>query len=62
MPVHVAKTASVTKVFPGVLYDLCTFLCKLMSSADNLCKQFDTLMVFLKEFFENVDFEKKISR
>ena len=48
----------------------------LVSSADNLCKQFeprpgptklrarsgsklfDTLMVFLKEFFEKVDFEK----
>ena len=25
-------------------------------------KLFDTLMVFLKEFFENVDFEKKNSR
>ena len=47
-----------------------------MSSADNICKQFetrsgptkcrawsgsnpfDTQMVFLKEFFKNVDFEK----
>ena len=51
-------------------------LCVLMSSADDLCKQFgprsgptkcrawsgskqfDTLMVFPKEFFEKVDFEK----
>ena len=49
----------------------------LVSSADNLCKQFgprpgltksrawsgdnlfDTWMIFLKEFFEKVDFEKK---
>ena len=47
-----------------------------MSSADNICKQFDpnqvrhvvgpdldpncmTLMLFLKEFFEKVGFEKK---
>ena len=37
----------------------------LVSSADNFCKQFlprsslfDTKMVFLKEFFEKVDFEK----
>ena len=36
-----------------------------MSSGDNLCKQigpgsklFDTLIIFLKEFFERVDFEK----
>ena len=34
-----------------------------MSSADDFCKQFesnlfDTQMVFLKEFFEKVDFEK----
>ena len=54
-------------------------LCLLMSSADNLCKQFgprpgltkcqawpgsklfDTLMVFMKEFFEKVEFGK-ISR
>ena len=45
-------------------------LCLLASSAVNICKQFgsrsgsklfDTQMVFLKEFFENVDF-KKISR
>ena len=43
-------------------------LCLLVWSADNFCKQFgpkswsklfDTLMVFLKEFFEKVDFEKK---
>ena len=51
-------------------------LCLLVSSADNLCKQFgsrsgptkcrawsgsklfDTLMIFLKEFFEKIDFEK----
>ena len=51
-------------------------LCLLMSSADNICKQFgprsgatkcwawsgsklfDTLMLFLKEFFEKIDFEK----
>ena len=41
--------------------------CLLMTSADNLCKQFgprsgfklfDTLMVILKELFEKVDFEK----
>ena len=34
-----------------------------VSSADNLCRQFDTLsdtlMVFLKEFLQKVDFEKK---
>ena len=37
-----------------------------MSSADSLCKQFgprsklfDTLIAFLKEFFEQVDFKKK---
>ena len=52
--------------------------CLLVSSADNLCKQFGprlnigpdldlnmfhTLMeIFLKEFFEKVDFEKKNSR
>ena len=30
----------------------------LVSSADNLCKLFDTQTVFLKEFFEKVDFEK----
>ena len=45
--------------------------CLLVSSADSLCKQFGprsgptkcraTLIVFLKEFFEKVDFEK-ISR
>ena len=33
----------------------------LVSSADNFCKQFDTLVIFLKESFEKVDFEK-ISR
>ena len=41
--------------------------CLLVSSADNICEQFgprsgsklfDTLMVFLKEFFETFDFEK----
>ena len=59
-----------------VLYTVASTLCLLVSSVDNLCKQFgprsglttcrawsgfklfDTLMVFLKEFFENVDFEK----
>ena len=39
-----------------------------MPYADNLCKQFetrsgsklfDTMVVFMKEFFEKVDFEKK---
>ena len=44
------------------------FDCPQVSSADTLCKQFgprsgsklfDTQMVVLKEFFENVDFEKK---
>ena len=57
----------------------CLTLYPLVSSADNLCKQFgprsgptehwarsgsklfDTLMVFLKEFFEKIDFGKKIS-
>ena len=29
-----------------------------MSSADNLSKPFDSLIVFLKVFFEQVDFEK----
>ena len=29
-----------------------------VSSADNLCKLFDTLMIVMKEFFEKVDFEK----
>ena len=42
-------------------------VCLLVSSADNLCKEFgstsgykliDTLMVFLKEFLEKTDFEK----
>ena len=32
-----------------------------MSSADSLGKQFDTLMVILKEFLEKVDFWKKES-
>ena len=33
-----------------------------MSSADNLWRQIVSQMVFPKEFFEKVDFEKKISR
>ena len=43
---------------------ICTEGLILVSSADNLCKQFgpsklfNTLMVFLKEIFENLDFEK----
>ena len=37
-----------------------------VSSADNFCKQFgsmrfDTLMVFLKEFSEKINFEKKLA-
>ena len=47
---------------------ICLTLYLLLSSADNFCKQFgprsgsklfDTPMVFLKEFFKKVDFEKK---
>ena len=36
----------------------------IVSSADNFCKHsvlFDTLEVFLKDFFENVNFEEKKS-
>ena len=29
------------------------------SSADNICKHFDILTAFLKEFFESVNFENK---
>ena len=47
-------------------YSACPVTLNSLSSAGTLCKQygsklFDTLMVFLKEFFEKVDFEK-ISR
>ena len=31
----------------------------LVSSSNNISKLLDTLMVFLKEFFEKVEFEKK---
>ena len=31
-----------------------------MSSADNLCKEFGTLKIFLKEFMEEVNFEKSL--
>ena len=38
----------------------CNYL--LVSSADNLCKLFDTLILFLKEFFKRDDVEKNNSR
>ena len=37
-----------------------SFLAAILSSADNLCKPFDTLIVFLKDFcYEKLNFEKK---
>ena len=49
-------------------YDSSSSLCLPVSSADNVCKQFgprsgsklfDILIVFLKDFFQKVNFEKK---
>ena len=56
-----------TKHYCKFCYSEILTLCLLLSSANNLCKQFgprsgsilfDTLMVFMKEFFKKVDFEK----
>ena len=49
-------------VFCDCLAAKVLIFCLLVSSADSLCKQFDTLVVLLKDYFEKVDFEENISR